>query len=266
MQYGICLNLAEALRAGELDKLAAVKSTGFTYVETNAAALSSASEAEIAAVRSALGRHGIACKCANVLFPGTMKIVGAEADMAEIGGYLSSVMPKLASIGAEILVLGSGGSRRVPDGFPRDEAFCQFCAAAKLAAETAGEYGIKIALEHLSPKETNLLTTVGEAVSAVRKIDRTNCGLVFDYYHIGHSTDEIAQVYEGRNVLLHTHIALPGSRLYPMPGDEEAVRPFFDMLKKCGYNGTVSVEANLRADKSFEENLAGAYALLTAGF
>jgi len=263
MQYGICLNLTELLRVGELKKLPKISAAGFTYVETNAASCADLENDETGAIKQALEQSGLKCSRACVLFPGTIKVVGPNADNKLIKEYLGALMPKLAALGVETVVFGSGGARRIPDGFPYEQAFEQFCACARAVAEAGKVHGIKVALEHLNPRETNLLTTVGETMKAVRRTNHPGCGLLFDYYHVDHSKGELTEVFDGRDILIHSHVAVPGSRLYPAPGDEDAIRPYFEVLRKCGYNGSVSVEATLHEGKSFEENLASAFELLS---
>jgi sugar phosphate isomerase/epimerase len=44
--------------------------------------------------------------------------------------------------------------------------------------------------------------------------------------------------------LLHCHIASPGARRYPLPGDGADYSAFFGALRSIGYAGRVSVEGS----------------------
>ena len=265
MEFGVCFNVVDIYRESpvKLDEQAAIISdSGFGYVEITAVSCAGLTDDEIADINKVLLKHGLTAKRACILFPGDMKVVGDERNEKTIIEYLEGLMPKLHRFGVEIVVFGSGGARRVPDGFDYDTAFDQFCDTAGIVAEIAGKYDIKIALEHLNPKECNLLTTVDETVKAVRKVNHPGCGLLFDFYHVDLNTDDIDNVLNAKDVLIHSHVAVPGSRLYPSSGDEYILLPYFSVLNEAGYPGTVSIEATLHEDKTFNDNLKDAFAVL----
>jgi len=265
MEFGVCYNVVDVLRESpdKLDEqLGIISDSVFGYIEITAVSCAGLTVNEIADINKTLLKHGLTAKRACILFPGDMKVVGDERNEKIIREYLEGLMPKLYKLGVEIVVFGSGGARRVPDGFDYETAFDQFCDTAGIVTDIAGKYDIKIALEHLNPKECNLLTTVDETVKAVRKVNNPGCGLLFDYYHVDLNTGDIDNVMKAKDVLIHSHIAVPDSRLYPSAGDENALRPYFSALKDAGYNGTVSIEATLNENKSFKENLKDAFAVL----
>ncbi|MFV0400186.1 MAG: sugar phosphate isomerase/epimerase family protein [Oscillospiraceae bacterium] len=265
MKFGICLNATEFLRDGSLaEKLGEIAAAGYDYVEVNAVSSADLSEEEIAAVTSALKEAGLTAARACVLFPGDIKVVGEEADKAVITAYLEKLMPKLSALGVGTVVFGSGGARRVPEGYDHAVAFGQFCDCAKLVAEIGAKNGVRVALEHLNPGETNLLTTIGEAVDALERVNDPGCGLLFDYYHVDMATNDMDNVLRHPDKLYHSHLAMPVTRKFPLPGDEDAVRPYFETLKKAGYDDTVSLEAGMHDDRSYSDNLRDAMKVLKA--
>ena len=266
MEFGICLNVIDILRKDPVkldEQLSAIAAAGFSYVEAVVAAFIDADENEIKAIKAALIKNGLSLTRANVLFPGGIKVVGPEKDDDKIRDYLTSVFPKLKALGVEIVVFGSGGARNRPDDLPYDEAFIQVCDSAKLITNTAAGYGIKVAIEHLNPKECNLLVTIEETIKAVRAINHPNCGFTFDIYHVDESTADIYNVVNAKDVLFHSHTALPGARMFPSPEDADALRNYFAILKDAEYDGTVSIEATLHDEKSFEKNMTDAFEALT---
>jgi len=266
MEFGVCLNVVELLREdpGKLDEqLTAVAAAGFSFLEINVIPCADADESELSAVKAALLKNKLVTKRAFILFPGDMKVVGPEKNENTIRDYLQNVTAKLKALGVDVIVFGSGGARQIPDGFPYDEAFTQFCDTARLAAELASVQGIKIALEHLNPKDCNLLVTVEETIKAIREVNHPNLGLTFDIYHIDDTGDDIKNVVKAKDVLFHSHTAIPVSRLYPTPEDMDSLREYFAILKSAGYDGTVSIEGNLHCCKSFEQNMTDAYKALS---
>jgi len=266
MEFGVCLNVVEVFREDpdKLDEqLSAIAAAGYTYIEIMVAAYADADEDEINAIQALLQKIKLKAKRANVLFPGDMKVVGPERNEKAIREYLDSVFQKLKTIGVEIVVFGSGGARRIPDGFPYNDAYGQLCDTIKLITDVASGYGIKVALEHLNPKESNLLTTIKETVNTVRDVNLPTCGFVFDIYHVDKRTNDIYNVLNAKDILFHSHVGQPGSRIYPFTEGAEELRSYFEILKGAGYDGTVSVEAALHGDKTFKQNMTDAYKVLT---
>ena len=89
----------------------------------------------------------------------------------EISGRLdSTTAPELEKeIGIKILVLGSSGSRSIPEGFDRAEAEEQFTGFLKKIAPAAEKYGVIVAIEPLQTQETNFINTVKEGAEIARK-------------------------------------------------------------------------------------------------
>jgi len=267
MEFGMCLNVVDVLRqsAGLLDEqLSVLAAAGFSYVEATAVTCAEAGDEEIEEANHILLKHNLRARRACILFPAALKSVGPDKDEDAIRGYLTQLAPKLQKIGTEIVVYGSGGARRVPDGFPHEEAFRQFCATARLTTEIFTAYGIRVAVEHLNPRETNLLVSIAETVEAIRNVDHPGCGLLFDIYHADQKSGDLNHVAAAQDLLFHAHISHPVSRMFPVPGDEEDLRQFFSILKESNYDGTVSVEANPYPDKSFRENAEAAYRVLSS--
>ena len=55
----------------------------------------------------------------NALVPAELPMVGPRADLEALRTYLRRAFGRMAQLGAEVAVLGSGGARRIPDGMPR---------------------------------------------------------------------------------------------------------------------------------------------------
>ena len=65
-------------------------------------------------------------RAANCFLPGTMKCVGPEVDQEALARYAQTAFRRAQAAGIEVLVFGSGGARKIPDGFPREQAKRQF--------------------------------------------------------------------------------------------------------------------------------------------
>ena len=96
----------------------------------------------------------------NIFIPGELKLVGPNVNETLILEYVEKVMARLSQTDTKMIVRGSGGSRRLPDGFDKDVAVKQFVSNAKKIAKLGKKYNIILALESLNTTECNFITTV----------------------------------------------------------------------------------------------------------
>ena len=56
-------------------------------------------------------------ECFNCFFPPDISLVGEKTDLRVIGAYAEKGLKRAAEIGGKVAVIGSGGARRIPDGY-----------------------------------------------------------------------------------------------------------------------------------------------------
>jgi sugar phosphate isomerase/epimerase len=175
----------------------------------------------------------------NSFIPGDLKVTGPDADQPRLANYLRHGLERLKRVGAKVVAFGSGASRTIPDGFPRDETNRQLAWFLHRAADFAGS-GLTIAIEPLNRRETNVVNTVEEAAALARRIDRPNVGVLADVYHMMVENEPLQHLADAGDLLAHVHVA-DSDRRYPgsadFPFDE-----LFQLLKRIEYQGRVSVE------------------------
>jgi len=98
--------------------------------------------------------------------------------------YVAGALGRLKRLGVKVVVLGSGGARRVPDGFSRTRRSISWWTSARRIAPVARENGITIAIEPLRKQETNIINTAREGLALVKAVDRPEIRLLVDYYHL----------------------------------------------------------------------------------
>lgn len=237
VQVGVCV---------DPDRFEAAKAAGFDYVEVNASKIAALPDEDFQrAVRGAKDL-GLPVPAANVFIPAAIKLVGAEVDKARQEEHVARTLERLKGLGVRVVVFGSGGARRVPDGFSREEAFAQLVDFCRRVAPIAGRNGITIVVEPLRRQETNIINTAREGLALVKAVDRPEIKLLVDYYHLAEEGEDPAVILEAGNQLAHVHVANPKGRVYPVSADESAYAPFFANLCKIGYAGRVSVEASTK--------------------
>lgn len=236
MRYGIC---------GGPEIAGVAADAGFEFVEMSVGNFLKPREDEAVfrEMLSAAQAMPIPCEASNCFVPGDLKITGPETDLAALKEHVTTVCRRAGEAGVCTIVFGSGGARQIPDGFGREEAHEQLVAFCRMLGPIAQEHAVTIAVEPLNSRDCNVLTSVGEAAVLVRETDHPAIRLLVDAYHWSVDNDSAEDIVANGSLLAHVHIATPG-RL--APGAEECdFGPFFDALKRGGYDGRVSIEARV---------------------
>ncbi len=243
MRYGCCVGLPSQPSSGAgFEIVEGLARIGFDYVELPLFQAAGLPEAEFTALRENLARTGLRSEALNVFFPRSVRLTGEEVDWGQVKEYAQIAISRAAQIGARVLVLGSAGSRNVPEGFPRQRAWEQLFQALRLLDPIAGQHGIVIAIEPLNHAESNILNTVEEALALARQVDRASVQVLVDYYHFSFEHEPLEHVLQAGGAIRHVHIAKAEGRTYPTQV-EPGYPPFFEALKAIGYDGRVSIEA-----------------------
>ena len=238
MKYGICAAPDHAIAA----QLAQI---GYDFLEINVQSHLKSTEDEMAFWPEFRRIHECKLRClaANCLLPGSLKVTGPSVDRDAVARYLSVAFERARQTGVETMVFGSGGARRVPDGFDRKEAQTQLAEFCRMAGPIAQAAGVVMVVEPLNQAECNILTSVRECADLVRAANHPNVRLLVDAYHSMRENENPADITENASLLAHVHIATCEARR--APGIEECdFSPFFAALRKGGYDGRVSIECS----------------------
>ena len=258
----VCAQPAGPARIGvcvDPDRFEAAQAAGFDYVETNASKVAALSDEDFEKLAAQAAQLRIPVAASMSFIPGAIRLTGPEVDPAKQLAYVTSTLGRLKRLGVKVVVLGSGGARRVPEGFSRDDAFNQLVDFCRRIAPVARDNGITIVIEPLRKQETNIINTAREGLALVKAVDRPEVRLLVDYYHLAEEGEDPAIVAEAGALLAHTHVANPNGRVYPMSPDESAYAGFFSNLCGIGYQGRMSIEAST---KDFAADAPRALALL----
>ena len=177
----------------------------------------------------------------NIFIPGELKVVGPEVNEAAVLAYVEKVFDRCRTAGVTHIIWGSGGSRRVPEGFDPAKAKEQFVSIAKKIASLASRYNITLALENLNSTETNFITTVADALDVIKKVNHKNLRLCVDVYHMLKENESPASIEKTKGYVIYCEVAEKEGRTPPgTQGDN--FRPYFTALKKIGYRGKIMIE------------------------
>jgi sugar phosphate isomerase/epimerase len=249
MKFGIC--------DPDLKRIPSLVGTGVEYVEL---AVSSnltplATDAEWEPVRKEIMALPFKAEAFNLFYPGNMRITGPDVNWELVEKYASKAIERCAKVGGQVMVIGSGGARQVPEGFSWDEAWGQLRQMFKLLGPIAGKWGVTIVSEPLRKQECNILNLVSEGVRMAREVNHPNIKTLADFYHIDELGEPLQHIIDAGPYLAHVHVAdtgrwRPGSGSYDYP-------TFFKNLKKIGYDAHISMEGRWNYDKYAEEASAG---------
>ena len=237
IQFGFC---------APPERAQALAAAGIAAAESTVGAITSWTDAEREANVAAFREAGVRFETCNCLIGGFS--LYDDPDFAKTNAYFDEKLPKLAAAGMKILVFGSGGYRKVPEGVDRAFAKARILDFLRLLSKRIEPYGMTAVIEPLNKGECNILNTSAEAAEYVRELDLANIRLLVDYYHFLLEGERLTAIADYKGILAHTHIARPVGRGTPAPYDGVDYRGFLDALKAIGYDGLVVAEPRVGAD------------------
>lgn len=202
----------------------------------------------------------------NIFLPGELKTVGPNVDEQAILAYTDQVFRRCREADVSMVVWGSGGSRRLPEGFSKEKATEQFVAIAKKIAVQASQYDIQLTLENLNSGETNFLNLLSEVHEVVKRVDEPNFRVCVDIYHMLRENEPASVIEEAGALITHCDIAEKEKRTPPgTMGDD--LTPYLKALKKAGFQGKIILECRWDdfdrqapiAKRHLEEKIAEVY-------
>lgn len=91
----------------------------------------------------------------NCFVPGNLKITGPNADISALRIYATITLERAEQAGVKVIVLGSGGARRIPDGFDAEVAHNQLVSFCSMVAPISYDHGVTVVVEPLNKAECN---------------------------------------------------------------------------------------------------------------
>lgn len=238
ISFGICTKNISVLQNSKCD-----------YAELSFTDLAQMPQADFDALQASFAQAGIRVySCNGALFGGVM--LAQEDDKADFGlsDYMNCGFSRLQALGGKILVVGSGTARRYAEGENAQIGMDRFARFLKFACKIAAPYGIRVVIEPLNQKESNIVFTVldGYRVCELAGFPE-NLGVLADLYHVAQE-EPISDILKVKDRLWHCHIAAPSDRKTPLPedGSEAACQEMLSCLKQIGYTGGISLECVAR--------------------
>lgn len=214
MRFGAVVPLHAARR---------VIAAGFDFVEVRAPDLAIGDDDRWLELREHL--DGVPVDVVSAMVPASLPIVGPEPAPG-LEAYLAGLADRMADLGAETTVLGSGAARSAPAGFDAARAEAQLRAFLDRARQLIPH----VAVEPLNRTESRVINTLEEALEYGE--------VIVDTYHVGMTGEPLATILDAGERLVHVQAAGPGRR---PPTD---LRNVFAYLNAIGYDRAVSLECS----------------------
>lgn len=260
MRFGCCVSLGsfvpqvfqeaggapsfEGKLAGLLWQVEHLKQVGYDFVEFTVGMVAGPiTDEEYRKLKEAVLGVGLIPEAFNSFIPPSIRLVGPDANKEAIREYLERAIPRVAELGGKCIVFGSGGARRVPDGYPAERAEEDLICFLNMAADIALRHDVVIAIEPLNKKESNIINRVSEATRLARRVNRPQIRALADFYHMDEEGEGFESLEDAGALLAHVHVADTGRR-YPGSGSYD-YQGFFGTLRSIGYAGRISVECKI---------------------
>lgn len=234
MRFGVC---------GDYQDAGLLRKCGYDYIEMSLANTALMEAENFQKCRRYLAEQDMKAEAFNGLFDSRIhRLTGEAANHAAIVEYAKAAMERAALLGGKVLVMGSGGARCIPEGFPRREALKQVSALLSALGDVAESFDLDVTIEPLCKAGDNLITNAREAVEVIRMTKHPRVRLMVDIYHEYVECGSLDYLKTMEEKPIHLHISNPMTRYCPRPDDEFHYEVIASVLKEIQYDGRISVE------------------------
>jgi sugar phosphate isomerase/epimerase len=156
--------------------------------------------------------------------------------------YFVDLVRLCADLGGTFMVIGSPKQRNLLPGITRARAMDYAVEVYGAALPEAERCGVTLAIEPLSPVDTDFLRSAADGIELIERLDHPRFRLHLDVKAMsGSETDPIPDVIRRSAKYLHHFHANDPNLLGPGMGEVDH-RPIMRALKEVGYSGYLSVE------------------------
>lgn len=242
MRFGTYVNI----NTEDEVRLKQIKDFGFDYIEPGLADIYEAEETNFDRLVAFLTSIDLSVTACNCMFPSEIRITGEDRQPEKIKEYLEVAFSRASRLNVKKVVLGSGSSRSLPDGYPQDKGYDDIISVVRECVIPACEkYGITVTIEPLR-HPCNLINTLSDGMRVVVAVHHPQIRLLADSLHMMSSGEDMDDIIRFVEPLQHVHVC-DKDRLLPEFAYSSELTNFLDTLKASGYDGDVSFEANIHS-------------------
>jgi sugar phosphate isomerase/epimerase len=247
MKFSLCNEMFEDRPMAEVCSVA--KRLGYNGIEIAPFTLSTSAE-DISSelrkqTRQIIVDHGLDTVGLHWLFAGPKGLHITTSDKKIRGrtkDYLSCLLDLCSDLGGRVLVLGSPKQRSLAVGQTAEDGTARAVELLASVLDKAGELGLTICLEPLSPVETNFINTVAEGMEIVRQVNHPSLKIHLDVKAMYSEPTPVPDIIRSVKAddIGHFHVNDPN--LYgPGMGDVD-YGPIAEAIRDIGWDKWLSVE------------------------
>ena len=195
-------------------------------------------------VRRTIARSGLECVGLHWLLAKTEGFHVTHPDAGvrrRTAAYLEALVHLCRDVGGRIMVFGSPNQRSLLPGVTPDQAFDRLAETFDRLVPTLEATDTVVALEPLSPAETDVLTTAADACRLIDHIGSPHVRLLLDVKAMASEADPIPEIIAASARHL-AHFHANDSNLQGPGFGAVDFAPIFAALAGVAYGGWVSVE------------------------
>ena len=227
------------------EALATVPHPAFDYVEANVQSFLKPEQPDEAfeSNRRLASSLALPIPAANCFLPADLRVTGPGIDYPRLERYADTAFRRATQVGIGVIVFGSGGARKLPEGLSREEGLAQFIEANRRIAPLAERHGVTVVIEPLNRSECNFINSLADGAQVVEVVNHPHIRLLTDFYHMLREDESPEEIRRFGSLIHHAHLAEKAERTVPgVKGDD--FRPFLSALKAIGYDRLISIEGN----------------------
>lgn len=247
MKFALCNEMFEGRPIAEVASIA--RKLGYHGLEiapfTLAPSATEVNAAQRRETRKAIEDQGLECVGLHWLFAGPTGLhmtTPDDATWTRTRDYLSALLDLCSDLGGKVLVLGSPKQRSLVEGQTYSAAWQRADDLLASVLDKAGDLGLTIALEPLSPAETDFINTVDEGMKLVGQVNHPNLKIHLDVKAMCSEGEPVAEIIRSVTADEIGHFHVNDANLYGPGMGEVDYAPIAKAIDEIGWDKWLSVE------------------------
>ncbi len=238
MRIGICTSIENILQAERV---------GYDFIEPQASRLFDLTDKEVLDLKSIIDSSKIGAESYNCLVRKDFAVFGDESDRERLIHYLRVVLGRVKLLGGNLVIMGSGQARQLPDGLVGKQLWDSVAEYLILLDKLGREFDIEIVVEPLNNSDCNVFNYVSECAIMCSMLNLSQVSVLADMHHMICGKESYGNILHAGELLRHAHISYSHGdegREFVCEDGKEQLTEFMLALKQSGFNGRISVEAD----------------------
>ncbi len=226
---------------------------GYDCTEATGGILAALTDEEVEYVIAENEKSSLKIVSVNSLFPWQWSLSDPSTDKEEYLVRTRRIFDIMQKLGVHNAIFGSGGARSLKEEVGLDVSRATLYDFMRKVADEAEKRDIKLLIEPLNKRETNIFVTVEESCKSIEEIGHPNIHLLYDSFHMAMERTSLDCIKDTISQVYHCHIAEAPNRSYPGSTDSRDFAyncRYLKELTELGYEGVVSVECGFKDFKT----------------